>query len=101
MGFGELSPGTIKISFCRTRVQREKIYTGREIEELQAQVRKNYIVYDPKNLQQTAKEEIYRADERSLYINSFSDRLVFAYDDSGALFKQRQYTDSPKFQVCR
>ena len=37
------------------------------------------------SLQQTAKEEIYRADEKLVY-KFISDRLVFAYDDSGALF---------------
>ena len=71
--------------FAEPGVQREKIYTGREIESYRLKCAKNYIVYDPKNLQQTAKEEIYRADEKLVY-KFISDRLVFAYDDSGALF---------------
>lgn len=71
--------------FAEPGVQREKIYTGREIERYRLKCAKNYIVYDPKNLQQTAKEEIYRADEKLVY-KFISDRLVFAYDDSGALF---------------
>lgn len=63
----------------------EKIYTGKEIQPYTLQPAKNYILYDRANLQQVAKEEIYRAPEKLVY-KFISSKLVFAYDNSGSLF---------------
>ncbi len=63
----------------------EKIYTGKEIQPYVLQPAKNYILYDRANLQQAAKEEIYRAPEKLVY-KFISNKLVFAYDDSASLF---------------
>lgn len=63
----------------------EKIYTGKEIQPYVLRQAKNYILYDRANLQQVAKEEIYRAPEKLVY-KFISNKLVFAYDDSASLF---------------
>lgn len=63
----------------------EKIYTGKEIQPYTLRPAKNYILYDRANLQQVAKEEIYRAPEKLVY-KFISNKLVFAYDDSASLF---------------
>ncbi|MBQ6417122.1 MAG: N-6 DNA methylase [Synergistaceae bacterium] len=63
----------------------EKIYTGKEIQPYVLRPAKNYILYDRANLQQVAKEEIYRAPEKLVY-KFISNKLVFAYDDSASLF---------------
>ena len=63
----------------------EKIYTGKEIQPYRLKEVQNYIFYDRANLQQVAKEEIYRAPEKLVY-KFISNRLTFAYDDSSSLF---------------
>jgi hypothetical protein len=63
----------------------EKIYTGKEIQPYLLYPAKNYIIYDRANLQQVAKEEIYRAPEKLVY-KFISKKLVFAYDNTGSLF---------------
>ena len=63
----------------------EKIYTGKEIQPYILRPARNYILYDRVNLQQVAKEEIYRAPEKLVY-KFISNKLVFAYDDSASLF---------------
>lgn len=63
----------------------EKIYTGKEIRPYILQPAKKYILYNRANLQQVAKEEIYRAPEKLVY-KFISSKLVFAYDNSGSLF---------------
>lgn len=63
----------------------EKIYTGKEIQPYVLRPAKNYILYDKANLQQVAKEEIYRAPEKLVY-KFISKKLVFAYDNSASLF---------------
>ena len=62
--------------FSEQRDGMEKIYTGKEIRPYLLLPAKNYILYERDNLQQVAKEEIYRAPEK----------LVFAYDDTASLF---------------
>ena len=71
--------------FSRPLPGMEKIYTGREIRSFVLDAPKNYILYDRSQLQQAAREEIYRAPEKLVY-RFISDRPVFAYDDSAALF---------------
>lgn len=63
----------------------EIIYTGKEISPYVLKVPTKHIVYDRKNFQQVAKEEIYRADEKLVY-KFISNKLVFAYDNSRSLF---------------
>lgn len=63
----------------------EKIYTGKEIQPYVLRPAQNYILYNRNNLQQVAKEEIYRAHEKLVY-KFVSNKLVFAYDDSASLF---------------
>lgn len=63
----------------------EKIYTGKEIQPYVLRPARNFILYDRANLQQVAKEEIYRAPEKLVY-KFISNKLVFAYDDSSSLF---------------
>lgn len=63
----------------------EKIYTGKEIQPYVLRPAQNFILYDRANLQQVAKEEIYRSPEKLVY-KFISNKLVFAYDDSSSLF---------------
>jgi hypothetical protein len=63
----------------------EGIYTGKEITQYVLKPIKNYILYDRSQMQQVAKEEYYRASEKLVY-KFISNKLVFAYDDSGSLF---------------
>ena len=63
----------------------EKIYTGKEIQEFTLKAPTKYIFYNRENLQQVAKEELYRAPEKLVY-KFISSKLVFAYDDSQSLF---------------
>ena len=63
----------------------ERIYIGKEIQPYVLRPAKNYILYDRANLQQVAKEEIYRAPEKLVY-KFISNKLVFAYDNSASLF---------------
>lgn len=63
----------------------EAIYTGKEIGRYTLKSATKYLLYDRSRLQQVAREECYRAPEKLAY-RFVSDRLVFAYDDSGSLF---------------
>lgn len=63
----------------------EPIYTGKEIERYRLRTPENYLLYDRTNLQQIAREEYYRAQEKLVY-KFISSKLVFAYDDTGSLF---------------
>ena len=63
----------------------EKIYTGKEIKPYFLEQARHYIFYQRQALQQTAKEEYYRAKEKLVY-KFISKKLVFAYDNTGSLF---------------
>lgn len=63
----------------------EKIYTGKEIQPYSLKPAKNYIYYTRNELQQVAKEEIYRASEKLVY-KFISKKLIFSYDNSSSLF---------------
>ena len=63
----------------------EKIYTGKEICPYILKPAQNYILYDRAQLQQVAKDEIYRAPEKLVY-KFISNKLVFAYDCNKSLF---------------
>lgn len=58
----------------------EPILTGKEVAKYRLGKAKKYFNYDRKNLQQVAKDEIYRAPEKLIY-KFISDKLVFAYDN--------------------
>ncbi|MGX2973319.1 Eco57I restriction-modification methylase domain-containing protein, partial [Helicobacter sp. T3_23-1059] len=63
----------------------EKIFTGKEIVPYRLQKARNFIMYDRTKFQQVAKDEMYRASEKLVY-KFISNKLIFAYDNSGALF---------------
>lgn len=63
----------------------EKIYTGKEITPYNLKPSKYYINYDRSQLQQVAKDEIYRAKPKLVY-KFISKKLVFAVDESASLF---------------
>ncbi|MDD6489785.1 MAG: N-6 DNA methylase [Clostridia bacterium] len=63
----------------------EAIYTGKEIMPYLLKEAKKYILYDRSQLQQVAKEEYYRAEEKLVY-KFISNRLTFAYDNKKRLF---------------
>lgn len=63
----------------------EPIYTGKEILPYRLLPPVKHVVYDRKSFQQAADDRIYRAREKLVY-KFISDKLVFAYDASGALF---------------
>ena len=71
--------------FSEPRTNAEKIYTGKEIQPFTLKPAKYWLIYDRNNLQQVAKEEIYRAPEKLAY-KFISDKLIFALDNSQNLF---------------
>lgn len=62
----------------------EPIFTGKEVSPYKLTQPKNYIVYNRDDFQQVAKDEFYRAEEKLVY-KFISSKLVFAYDNTGAL----------------
>lgn len=58
----------------------EPIYTGKEIEPYTVAGERKYIVFDPANFQQCAKEEFFRAPEKLVY-RFIANRPIVAYDD--------------------
>ena len=78
--------GDNKNTLHKERIQgSEKIYTGKEIMPYHLKQARNFIVYDRAKFQQVAKDEYYRANEKLVY-KFISSKLVFAYDESKALF---------------
>lgn len=78
--------GSNKSALYKSQVSgSEKIYTGKEIAPYRLKDAQNFIVYDRARFQQVAKDEYYRVSEKLVY-KFISSKLVFAYDDSGALF---------------
>ena len=62
----------------------EPIYTGKEIEPYTVAEEKKYIVFDPANFQQCAKEEFFRAPEKLVY-RFIANRPIVAYDNKQRL----------------
>jgi len=62
----------------------EPIYKGRDIFPFRLGAPKSFIKYQPELFQQVAGGEIYRAKEKLIY-KFISNKLVFAYDNRGAL----------------
>ena len=63
----------------------EVIYTGKDIQKYTLKSPTNYILYNRSQLQQCAKDEVYRATEKLVY-KFISNTLCFAYDNSSSLF---------------
>ncbi|MBR1425310.1 N-6 DNA methylase [bacterium] len=82
---GIVTGNNSKYLSIRAGVGKEKIYTGKEVEEYFLKPAKRYIKYDRNNFQQVASDNIYRAKEKLVY-KFISPTPVFAYDDSSALF---------------
>jgi len=62
----------------------EAVYTGKEISPYSFTEEKKYIIFDPSNFQQCAKEEYYRAPEKLVY-RFIAKRPIVAYDDKQRL----------------
>lgn len=62
----------------------EIILKGSNIYRYYIKPSNNYIVFNPKNFQQTAPTEIYRSQEKLLY-RFICNQLVFAYDNNQTL----------------
>ena len=78
--------GNNKNALFKSQINKsEKIYTGKEITPYKLKKAQKFIIYDRTKFQQVAKDEIYRASEKLVY-KFISNKLVFAYDESRALF---------------
>lgn len=62
----------------------EPIFTGKEVESFVVSHEKKYIVFDPINFQQCAKEEYFRAPEKLIY-RFIANRPIVAYDNKQRL----------------
>lgn len=62
----------------------ESIYTGKEIHPYRLSHARKFISFDREKMQQAAKDELYRANEKLVY-RFICDKPVFAYDNTGAL----------------
>lgn len=65
-------------------VENEMILKGSDISKYHINPTNNYIVFNPKDFQQTAPTDMYRVPEKLLY-RFISNQLVFAYDDKQTL----------------
>lgn len=61
----------------------EPIFTGKEVEPFSLAKPRCFIKFSPESFQQCANERFYRSEK--LVYKFIGSRLVFAYDDSGAL----------------
>ena len=62
----------------------EVIYTGKDVLKYCLRPSQRYIHFNPENFQQCAQTKMYRAPEKLVY-KFISKKLVFAYDNTGAL----------------
>ena len=63
----------------------EVIYTGKDVGKYTLAIPTKYIKYDRSQLQQCAKDDIYRCQEKLVY-KFISKTLCFAYDNNSSLF---------------
>lgn len=70
--------------FDEKKPKSEPIFTGKDIRPFRLSEAKKYIIFDPDQLQQVAKEEIYRAPKKLVY-KFVSRKLTFAIDTTGSL----------------
>lgn len=62
----------------------EPIYVGKHVTPFKLQDESSYILFDPKNFQQCAKEEYFRAPEKLIY-RFIAKYPIVAYDDKQCL----------------
>lgn len=62
----------------------EPIYAGKQVEPFKLQNESSYILFDPDNFQQCAKEELFRAPEKLIY-RFIAKYPIVAYDDKQCL----------------
>ena len=62
----------------------EPVYTGKHVAPFKLQDESSYILFDPDNFQQCAKEEFFRAPEKLIY-RFIAKYPVVAYDDKQCL----------------
>ncbi|HBE90754.1 MAG TPA: hypothetical protein DDW41_06120, partial [Candidatus Andersenbacteria bacterium] len=77
--------GDNKTKILKSKVKdSEHIYTGKEVEKYRLLPPKNYLIFDRRNLQQVAPDEIYRAPEKLVY-KTINKYLKVAVDATGSL----------------
>lgn len=62
----------------------EAVYTGKQVDPFKLQDETSYILFDPNNFQQCAKEEFFRAPEKLIY-RFIAKYPIVAYDDKQCL----------------
>lgn len=62
----------------------EPIYTGKEVQRYKTSDPQKFIRFDRSIMQQAARDEFYRADEKLVY-RFITDRPIFAYDNTRSL----------------
>lgn len=62
----------------------EPVYTGKQVTPFKLNDKSSYILFDPKNFQQCAKEEYFRAPEKLIY-RFIAKYPIVAYDDKQCL----------------
>lgn len=62
----------------------EQIYTGKDVKPFKLQDESSYILFNPNNFQQCAKEEYFRAPEKLIY-RFIAKYPIVAYDDKQRL----------------
>lgn len=62
----------------------EPIYTGKDVKPFKLQDESSYILFNPKNFQQCAKEEYFRVPEKLIY-RFIAKYPIVAYDDKQCL----------------
>lgn len=75
----------------------EVIYTGKDVGKYTLAIPTNYIKYDRSQLQQCAKDDIYRCQEKLVY-KFISKTLCFAYDNNSSLFLNSANILIPKIE---
>lgn len=86
-----------KLKSCRLNNEYESIYTGKDIGKYCLTTPSHYILYNRAQLQQCAKDEIYRCSEKLVY-RFISKSLCFAYDNSSSLFLNSANILIPKIE---
>lgn len=73
----------------------EPVFRGSDVHHFRIGIPRAFIRFHPKQFQQVARQELYRAPEKLIY-RFISDRLTFAYDD-----KQRLTLNSANVLIPR
>lgn len=86
-----------KIKTVQLSEDYETIYTGKDVNKYTLTTPTKYIKYDRSQLQQCAKDEIYRYPEKLVY-KFISKTLCFAYDNNSSLFLNSANILIPKIE---